>query len=174
MTEYCIYLSWSGWTPEQWAAWIQVAGSFAALFLALYVPVRMRRIEELDRMQATLSVMEELDRLSQRYIAILEDGEAPLENAPSDFRSLAEACDAHAKNPSTPALLVPVLDQTKQAAMLVKSHWDAVSMGTPRRDNPAAQEAARARRANVAKQLERARLMVAAWRKQHRLTLLWT
>ncbi|NIJ89452.1 hypothetical protein FHR49_002253 [Xanthomonas campestris] len=54
--------------PEVWAAWAQTILSIAAVALALYVPIRMKRLEELDRID---NAMEVAGVLCEQYIAFI-------------------------------------------------------------------------------------------------------
>lgn len=55
MHEFCFYLSWAGWKPEVWAAWVQAVGSVAAIIAAYWI-ARWQHSQELkaQRRQAAL------------------------------------------------------------------------------------------------------------------------
>lgn len=176
MKTYCWQLEPLGWPclgQSEWAAWIQVAGAFVAIVLAIYVPIRMRRVEELDRMESIISSMEMMGQLANHYAQTVGDLANAMGGAPIELGITTSACRSHLNNPSTPAALLPSLGHIEHAGRLVTDHWNMATSNPESRSNALFVATAKERCSRVTLHLNGARAQVKAWRRQHRGALLF-
>lgn len=102
-------------TQVEVAAWLQVIGSMAALFFAFYVPIRMRRIDALERLESVTSCVGQVDTICQYYAGVVSNLENCLGTVPVELTAAIDACKSHMANPSTPAVLLPPLSHVGPA-----------------------------------------------------------
>ncbi|HGM5875903.1 TPA: hypothetical protein ACKP4S_000363 [Stenotrophomonas maltophilia] len=116
-------------------AWLQVGAAIAALFCAFYVPIRMRRIDELERLRSVIDCVNQVNTICQYF----KDAVADLENAvgtvPVEFIAAHNACESHKINPGTPANLLPALSQIVRASNSIQGNWITASSHPDQRSN---------------------------------------
>lgn len=177
MESYCWQLEPFGWPcldQSQWAAWIQVAGSFAALFLAIYVPLRMRRLEELERMTAVVECIRNLKKIASYYVVALPDMDQEIGTPPFDLETMIDACRTHLGNPATPAFMLPSLGRAIRAGDNLRDHWKYASSGLTSRGNPSFIKSGTQRCEAIVAETAGLEAALRKWRNSHRLTLIFS
>ncbi|WP_156455854.1 MULTISPECIES: hypothetical protein [Stenotrophomonas] len=171
--QYCTWvLNWPCLNQAEWATWIQVFGSLTALFLAIYVPVRMRRIEELDRRIAILSSIVRVREVSERYVQVLPQLEQPIGQVPVDFKTAIGACEMYLQNPSTPTEMVPLLGHVAHAGSQILQQWSSVDLLRHGETLHSSLAAAVRHLDRIVRHLESAQAITKAWKRNHWFALL--
>ncbi|WNH50171.1 hypothetical protein PDM28_07750 [Stenotrophomonas aracearum] len=171
--QFCPHIvNWPCLSNSEWAAWIQVTGALAALALAIYVPVRMRRLEELDRRQSILDALRMIQQLADHYADTVPIIDAQIGTAPVELATAIVACQTHLTNPATPASMLPSLGHVEHAARQIVEHWNMAASAPERRIIPEFVTAANAPRDRVVKHVQAMIESVNRWKASHRLSLL--
>lgn len=150
---------------------IQAITAVIALALAIYVPVRMRRIEELERRDAIISSMRMVKQITNHYAITVGDLNNNMGTPPIELSAAIAACKGHLESPVTPATLLPPLSHIEHAARLVSDHWNMAASNAQLRANQKFLEVAKMRVKRVSDHLAAAETQLASWRRQHRVAL---
>lgn len=164
-------MDWKEWLNLYGPAWVQALGSVGALLLAIYVPARMRRAEEFDRLQSTIRAAEELCEMSANYVRSLEQGIGLSPHPPTSFPVLISAIRGHIAAGNLPAEFLGYLNEVAISAQLIADHWSGAGAGNARRDNPGLIGGAKLRSERIHHMIEFPREYVRQWRKKHRMVL---
>lgn len=68
MHEFCFYLSWAGWKPEVWAAWVQAIGSVVAIAVAVSIPWWQHRRERREKSHDAALMARSMATAYLRYV----------------------------------------------------------------------------------------------------------
>jgi len=158
-------------SQSEWAAWIQVTGALVALFLAIYVPIRMRRIEELDRQRSVAACINMLCELGDYYLKTLPKSVERLGTPSVDFDAVIIATRAHMQNPATPPWLLPSMGHAVDAAEKMFAQWRRAALDSEFRKSGPAQRDARLHVERIVKQRDSINSATRKWRKKHWITL---
>lgn len=159
------------WFNTYGPAWVQAVGSVGALLLAIYVPIRMRRTEEFDRLESTIGIAIELAKVGEEYADALETGGYLHPEPPTSLPVHLAAIQNFVAGGSLPAELLAYLNEVAIAAQNLEAHWRGAGAGSARRDNPNLQQAARMRALRLTLSAAQAERFVESWRRRHRLVL---
>jgi len=153
------------------AAWVQAIGSIAGVLIAIYVPVRMRRVEEYDRRRDVVSTISQLKRMGDEYVRALTHGTMAVHAGvpPPGFRALEQSLRVSLVS-GVPAELIPAAVKAADAAKLVVEHWE-LQASSGNTANPALINTAQLRQANVVRALADAQIALRRWKRSHRITL---
>ncbi|MDH1660758.1 hypothetical protein N5E02_04930 [Stenotrophomonas sp. GD03777] len=107
-----------------WATWIQVVAAVVGIVLALYIPVRMKRLEDFERVRAVAARVEGLKRLRDAFqLAMTPDTQIP-EPPMTEFGSLHRGCTALIEDPLTEADFLPVIGRILDVSKEMAKHWE--------------------------------------------------
>lgn len=167
-------IGWPCLASTEWAAWIQVLVAFVAIALAIYVPTRMRRIEELDRRESIVVSMKMVSVPAKHYLAVVGNLTDCIGSVPIELSAAIAACGSHLRNAATPPSMLPSLSHIEHAGRLLADHWSMAACNADLRSSQEFLATAKARANRVAKHLCEAEQQLAAWRRKHRLALFLT
>jgi len=166
----CLGLGWLHW-PDlkqvEWAAWLQLLAAIAGIALALYIPVRMKRIESYERMRGAAARIKGLDVLSSLFQdamnPALDIDHPPLDN----FTTRLKGCTALIEDPQTDADFIPIIGRAVAAVEAMRTHWQtrAISRSPDHRPNDVTWVSAQ--RSALATEVLAAETLVKNWRKTH-------
>ena len=169
---YCpSILDWPCLSQSEWAAWIQVIGAIVALFLAIYVPIRMRRIEELDRRQAAVDCVTQLHQVANYYATAIDQLDKPLGTPFIELTAAISAASAHMQNPGTPPEVLPSIGHAVDAAKKMMNDWKRAAEDSVYRQNMFTVKHAREHRDRIGTHLTGLQNGTRHWRKRHCIAL---
>lgn len=172
--QYCLsILDWPCLSQSEWAAWIQVTGALVALFLAIYVPIRMRRIEELDRQESVGACINMLCQLGEYYLKTLTKFEETLGTPSVDFNTVVAATRAHMQNPATPAWMLPSMGHAVDASEKMFEQWKRAALDSVFRSDKRTERDANKHMVRIVKHRDGIKTTTQTWRKKHRFSLLF-
>ncbi|WLA27590.1 hypothetical protein [Xanthomonas citri] len=158
--------------PEVWAAWAQTILSIAAAALALYVPVRMKRLEELDRIDNALEVA---GVLCEQYIAFIRQHlptyaqGTDLPNVPAEIVALDADLAVRATTSSAPFLMPDLVRMSSCSSEIIRQWNNFRELSN--KNGPHFIARFEGPIGVFEKRLIRARNLRKNWRRKHRLSL---
>lgn len=174
MHPFCVYLDWSGMTPEAWAAWSQVLLAAATVALAIYVPMRMQRLAELDRMLVPLEVFEALLDQGELYLKRIcsSTNTQQLDFYDDEYSALLDAAKRSLQEDGLPPRVITELAVAFRYATTIGLEWkQQTQMCVFISTDPNILGRAQRRVAKVYDCLRQSSGAVTAWKGRHPLTL---
>lgn len=160
---------WPCLSQSEWASWIQVVAALVGIALALYIPVRMKRLDDLERMRSAVSRLERLREVSARLVAVLDDVKAPVP-AKAEIETSKAACEAMIQDSATDASYIPALGRSNEAARVLHVVWQYLAAGGPHREQHG--KSARDAAAQIDASFQEAQAIIARWKKKHWFAML--
>lgn len=160
---------WPCLSQSEWASWIQVIAAVVGIALALYIPVRMKRLDDLERMRAAVSRLETLRRVARRFVSIFDD---PKNHFPgkAEIETSKAACEAMVQDSATDALFIPALGKSIEAARKLHVIWQYVATGGAHRTDQ--KDIALKARDEIEEACGEAEILISKWKRKHWLALL--
>ncbi|MCU1114379.1 hypothetical protein JAK74_11270 [Stenotrophomonas maltophilia] len=152
-----------------WATWIQVVAAVVGIVLALYIPVRMKRLEDFERVRAVAARVDALKILRDAFKVAMTPNTVIPEPPLTEFSSLQRGCTALIEDPLTEADFLPVIGRILDVSKEMASHWERRRYGPVTRLGEVAyidHVCARFDAEQVASDA-----IVAKWRRKHWLAL---
>ncbi|HEL3174760.1 MULTISPECIES: hypothetical protein [Stenotrophomonas] len=172
---YCLLPSdWPCLGQSEWAAWIQVIGAMVALFLAIYVPIRMRRIDDLDRRRSAVGCLQQLDRIATYYATVIDQLENVLGTPFVDLTAALTAARAHLQNPDTPPETLPTIGHAVDATEKMMKDWTRAASDSVYRQNKFTVQQAREHHTRIQTHCLALQVALDRWRRKHWLSLAFT
>jgi hypothetical protein len=172
LKSYCWQLEPFGWpclTQSEWASWIQVAAAIVGIALALYIPVRMKRLDDLERMRSVVARLAVLKAFGSTLCGAVQSS-AKIESVPRvDVETARSACDALIKDVNTDAVFLKPLGEAIETSRAMLQIWESIASGfvEPRREWNAVQK----HYADLSSAHQQAHDLLEKWGSKHRLAL---